>query len=289
MRNIIKILSVLLIAAMAVSLAACGSSETPPSTEPAAQTEPATQKETKTTEAATTKAPETTAAATEETTQAPTEAAVEYLEPAETAEPGHFSDPEAFKLFDSYVGKYSSYETYSDSEVVLGKTLLKEHYTGEFLHTRQYADKSHEAVQDPEKLEAGAVGTIQSNYVNGASFNSIIFVVYNSSDAPAAFEDCVIIGFEDDPTRVFKFSDQIQFITATMTGKVDKNDPREAVNAILGEPYEQDGEISDSSEMVKCCWRDESGEHVLKMTIWGMDGNYQVVSLVYKNFALIGE
>ncbi len=256
-----KIIAAFLIGTMTAALAACGSSgEAQQSSGTAAQTE-----ESK---------------ATEEAVLESSGPAAEYLEPAGSASPGHFSEPEAFIGFDSYQGKYFSEGGFYESNVIFGETTLKDHYSGEIRKTKQYADGSHTAVDNPETLDAGAVGLVETATSNTMGM-AISFVVYNPTDAPAAFEDCLIIGFEETHALSLVFSNGISFIMPSGFGGTSETNTYEEITAALGEPYEEKG-FSETS--TSCCWRDESGKHVLKVDIWESDGHFQTSAVSYKNF-----
>ena len=238
-------------------------------------------------------APESTPSPKPESTPEPEpepEKAPEYLAPAKPADPGHFSDADAFLGFDTYKGTYlyNTKKDFSDNEVTLGVTVLKDHYSGEFSWTQQYADEFHERAQYPEKLDAGAVGFVEPNWFSRAGDNPR-YIVYNPSDAPAAFEECLMIGFENEMAVNLVFSNDIGLMTANAEGNVTDTDPRDAFIAILGEPYEISGETSEDSLDATYYWRDESGKHVFNARFWGRDGHFQTIGVSYKNFAIIGQ
>lgn len=289
MKTLAKTIVALLLAALTMTLVACGSSgEAHQSSGTATQTEESKASEEAEPESETA-ASEETESATEEAVPEPSEAVAEYLEPAGLMNSGNFSDPEAFKGFDSYQGKYfsSNGESY-ESDVIFGETILKDHYSGELSRTKQYADESHNAVDNPETLDAGAVGLVETHAMNTMGMG-VSFVVYNPTDAAAAFEDCLIIGFEETQALSLVFSNGISFVMPSGLGEASETNTYEAITAVLGEPYEEKGLNSQSEKSTSCCWRDESGKHVLKVDIWESNGHFQTTGVSYKNFEFVGE
>lgn len=283
-----KNLVALLMATMTMALVACGSSgEVHQSSGTATKTQESKAAKEAEPESETA-ASEETESATEEAVPKPSEAVAEYLEPAGLMNSGNFSDPEAFKGFDSYQGKYfSKGETY-ESDVIFGETILKDHYSGELSRTKQYADESHNAVDNPETLDAGAVGLVETDTANTMGMG-VSFVVYNPTDAVAAFEDCLIIGFEETQALSLVFSNGISFVMPSGLGGASETNTYEEITAALGEPYEEKGFHGESETSTSCCWRDESGKHVLKVDIWESDGHFQTTAVSYKNFEFVGE
>lgn len=284
-----KNLMALLMATMTMALVACGSSgEVHQSSGTATQTQESKAAEEAEPESETA-ASEETESATEEAVPEPSEAVAEYLEPAGLMNSGNFSDPEAFKGFDSYQGKYfsSNGESY-ESDVIFGETILKDHYSGEIASTKQYADESHNAVDNPQTLDAGAVGLVVTHTANTMGM-VVSFVVYNPTDAAAAFEDCLIIGFEETQALSLVFSNGISFVMPSGLGEGSETNTYEEITAALGEPFEEQGINGQSQMQTSCCWRDESGKHVLKVDISGSNGRFHTTGVSYKNFEFVGE
>ena len=249
---------------MTLSLAGCGSGSASDSSSSsgAAESKPAAAE-----------TPE--AAAVPETVQA------EYLEPAEEGtEPGHFSDPAAFESFNTYSVNARPEDDFTGDEVVLGVTRFGDHFKGEVSKTKQYADADHESVSGPEKLEAGAVGAVTGRI--SYSGRSSDYIVYNPSDEPAEFADCILIGFHEAYGGILTFSNDIFFKTG-IAESIKADNPVDAIVEILGEPYEIDGDVSSEKTSAEYTWRDESGRHLLRLHVWSSEGFTQVPTASYIN------
>ncbi len=251
-----------LAALLAVEMTACGGGQKAESGVPSTETSSMTAEEesadqAKEPEAASeaaqeTEAPETAAettpeAATETVTEATTEAAETEAASEPGPEPGHFSDPSAFEGFQTY--------TCGSREVRFGETYFRD--TGDIPVERvmQFADETHESMKDPDVLEGGAVGRIVTGYYSKTG-GQLSYTVYNPGEDPAAFEDCVIVGVQDEEGMTF--SNGIDYYTVTP----------EALMEILGEPYEIRGKYDENNTQATFIWRDESGDHNLTLSYY---------------------
>ena len=218
--------------------------------------------------------PEKTAEATPESEKTPE--STPTPEPEEQAVPGNYSDPAAFAGFDAYVMNILSGDYIPDGEVRIGETLLREHHTETPAKTRQYANDQHEAAKDPEMLEAGATGYFETRWLTKDGV-PLSFTVYNPGDAPAAFADCVIIGTSNE--------EPVTFSNGVKLGGGHQETLDEII-AILGEPFQITGEEKEDSFNGQYLWRDESGDHILSMTV-RIDGDHLEISMpVYMNYAV---
>ena len=258
-----KVTVTVLAVLLAVGMTACGGGQKAESGVPSTETSSMTAEEesadqAKEPEAASeaaqeTEVPETAAettpeAATETVTEAATEAAAETEAASEPGpEPGHFSDPSAFEGFQTY--------TCGSREVRFGETYFRD--TGDIPVERvmQFADETHEGMKDPDVLEGGAVGRIVTGYYSKTG-GQLSYTVYNPGEDPAAFEDCVIVGVQDEEGMTF--SNGIDYYTVTP----------EALMEILGEPYEIRGKYDENNTQATFIWRDESGDHNLTLSYY---------------------
>ena len=249
MRLLKKVPVAVLAALLACALIACGGQK-PAETEAqtveeseAASEEKAEETEETPEEVTETEAPETEAPETETETETEPETEPE-TESESVPEPGHFSDPSAFEGFKQY--------TCGSVEITFGETCFKDAGNFSIDSVRQFADETHEQLKDPDILEAGAVGRIDTDYWTKTG-GQISYIVYNPGEEAAAFEDCVIIGVQDDEGMTF--SNGINYYDATP----------EAIMEILGEPYEIRGTYNEQRTEARFTWRDESGDHVLRL------------------------
>ncbi len=172
-----------------------------------------------------------------------------------SAEKGPYSNSDAFAGFDTYTGyDRGTKEDINADAVTLGETILKEHYTAECHSPEQLPYGIHEAKTDVETLEAGAVGRITSQYLSMSEM--AYFILYNPADEPAAFEDCIIIGIENENADRITFSNGVEIYTMEYPLKTD---PSEKISEILGDPYEKESSENETSYY----WRDEEGDHIL--------------------------
>lgn len=266
-----KLFATILAVTMAVCLAACGSS--------ASGTDSSAEKE-----AVEESTPETEAAAAEEQAEAGTEqvtetAAVETTETAETVsaeepaqepeeEHGPYSDPAAFAGFDSY--------SVMDRAVTLGVSTFGEMGVTEIERVKQYSNNGHEAKNDPEMLDAGAWGHVVTGYY-AKEGGQLSYMVGNPSDAPAAIEDCILTGCTDEEGIIF--SNGISWNDSTA----------EDIIAILGEPYEIRGTVSEDYTSAMYLWCDESGAHSLAVSVFAENELYHITSMEYTNWGLMEE
>ena len=265
-----RIVSLILVAVMMVGLAACGGTQ--PTSESAVQE---TEAEVL---AAAEEAPEPTETPTPtpEPTPEPSPEPTETPEP--TPEPGPYSDPAAFAGFDRYIpGFVSSYDAFMYDEITIGETVFGD-LSYSIDRAKQFEDDAHEAVNNAETLEPGAIGRIDTNYWTKDG-GQISYNVYNPSDTPAAFEDCVIIGFADE--EVATFSNGIQF---TYGISLYNNSIVEDITAILGEPNNVLGDDSSATYY----WRDENSDHVLMLAIRTDGDSVEVCRLTYTNSSIVG-
>ena len=133
-----------------------------------------------------------------------------------------------------------------------------------------------EAAKDPEMLEAGATGYFETRWLTKDGV-PLSFTVYNPGDAPAAFADCVIIGTSNE--------EPVTFSNGVKLGGGHQETLDEII-AILGEPFQITGEEKEDSFNGQYLWRDESGDHILSMTV-RIDGDHLEISMpVYMNYAV---
>ena len=170
---------------------------------------------------------------------------------------GPYTDPAAFAGFDAY-------ET-SGKQVVFGTTTYGD--VSQYLNVQkasQFADDANESVKDPDSLQPGATGRVITDYY-AKTGGQLSYILYNPSDTDAAFEDCLIVGVQDE--EGMKFSNGIDFWTIT---------PDQLIG-ILGEPYEIKGKYSETSINAQFIWRDESNDHQLTLTYYD-DGQVKDVN-----------
>ncbi|MBQ1530998.1 MAG: hypothetical protein IIZ57_02535 [Solobacterium sp.] len=207
--------------------------------------------------------PSETPAQTPEPTPTPTPI------PTKTPEPeahGPFTDPAAFAGFDTY--------TAGGQQVVLGTTTYGD-VSSQYINIQkvsQLADKTHESVKDPEVFQAGAYGRIITNYY-GKTGGQLAYLLYNPTDEDAAFEECVIVGVQDQEGMVF--SNGIDFWNVT---------PKQLIE-ILGEPYEIKGTVSDKLTDARFIWRDESNDHQLTLSYYDDGQVNDVNGMTYTNLS----
>ncbi len=188
--------------------------------------------------------------------------------PSVTPEPeahGPFTDPAAFAGFDTY--------TVGGRQVVLGTTKYGE--VNQYISvakSSQFADDTHESIKDPEVFQAGAVGRITTNSF-AKTAGQLAYTVYNPTEEDAAFEDCVIIGVQDEEGMVF--SNGVDFWKVTPDQLIE----------ILGEPYEIKGKTTDTMTNAQFIWRDESNDHQLKLTYYDDGQVAEVDGLSYINLS----
>ena len=193
MRLLKKVPVVVLAALLACALIACGGQK-PAETEAQTveETEASSEEKAEETEEVTeTEAPETETEAPETETETETQTETET---ETTPEPGHFSDPEAFEGFKQY--------TCGSREITFGETYFRDAGNFSINSVRQFADETHEKLSDPDILEAGAVGRIDTDYWTKAG-GQISYIVYNPGEEVAAFEDCLIVGVQDEEGMTF--------------------------------------------------------------------------------------
>ena len=260
-----KITALLLTVLLAVSLNACGGSGSAQQNSAATETQEAEEKQ----EEPAAAEEEAEAAATEENVEQDktdeagqeTEAGPASQEPA--AEGGHYSEPEAFAGFGEY--------TCGSREVVFGKTVFKE-ACGDMpiAETVQYKDGIPDTMASPETLEPGTFGLIVTEYFakNGGQ---ITYDIFNPSDAPIPYEDCVIIGVSSEDGMIF--GNGIAYDSATP----------EAIMAILGDPYEINGTYSEEFTNAQFIWKDESGAHRLMLAYRAEGESREVSNLMYRD------
>ena len=161
------------------------------------------------------------------------------------AEAGHYSDPEAFAGFGEYVSGSRS--------IVFGSSVYKE-VCGDLgiASTIQYKDGIPDEMASPNTLEPGTFGEIITKWTNEDQ-SSLCFDIFNPNDEPIPYEDCVIIGVNGEKDIVF--SNGISYENVTP----------EAIIAILGDPYEIQGEYTKEATNAMFIWKDESGDHRLTM------------------------
>ncbi|MCR5005993.1 MAG: hypothetical protein K6A77_08810, partial [Clostridiales bacterium] len=184
---------------------------------------------------------------------------VYLLEPA--ANPGHISDASAFDSFDTCAYPTFNEETYEfvENEVTLGQTLLRDAYTGAAAKTSQDADETHEAKEDPDMLDPGATGLFVADVFSTPIPDALVFYVYNASDAPAAFEDCVVMGI---------YNKNLNFGNGITAEALAEQPVEELIDPILGEPYDVREEVV--NEMITDTiyrWKDENDQHALNIRI----------------------
>ena len=281
-----KIIVSCLVVAMMAGLAACGGSSA--SKQEAAETT-TVQTTAEETTAEETTAEETTAEETtaEETTAEETTAeettAEETTTEAETEAPGPYSDSAAFEGFDAYVRGIvvggDGYNASHENEIRLGETTFRDIPYASIDRTGQSKDDTHESIENPETLEPGAAGKIVSagwTKLGGQT----IYRVFNPTDEPAAFEDCMIVGVQDE--EVVTFSNRI-----SIGGGLSAFEQLEAIKAVLGEPNAVKGEVRDDYIDATFFWRDENDDHLLKLALKA-EGDYsEVRTMAYYNYALM--
>ena len=257
-----KLIHVFLTVLLTVGLIACGSSE---------KNEPSPQAETP---AAETELPEETAIAA-----TPTPIPEKTPEPTEEPEPGHYTDPSAFEGFHAYIeGAVSSYDSFRDREVRIGETKFSE--TGYSVNkARQYAYGGHESVKEAEVLEAGAIGMVSTGGFTKLG-GETAFLVYNPSDEPAAFEDCVILGF--------KFLDGATFSDGTYLteGTQDPSVLEDIINR-LGEPCEIKGTVREGYVSGTYFWRDEDGVHEFTLSVYSEGDMFEINGISYTDYSVL--
>ncbi len=251
-----KDLKILLAGLLAISLGACGSS------------------------GSSTKDDQTADAGKEaETEKLPEETKEETLTPDPSR---NYTDASQFAGFDTCELTYAEYQNsakeFSSGEITLGKTLLREHYTGNTSDVRQLEDDSHEEIRDVETIEPGAVGEVRTTWMT-LTGNTPAFFVYNSGDEPAPYDECVLVGIENDLAYMLTFANGFSY--RQHEGSVMDTDPKEMLVEILGEPYESD--ISDSNS--EYTWRDEKNEHILELSVWSSESVYQIIHFSYRNLS----
>ncbi len=277
MRLLKKVPVAVLAALLACALIACGGQK-PAETEAqtveetkAAREEKAEETEETPEEATETEAPETETEApeTEMVTETETETETQTETETETApEPGHFSDPEAFEGFKQY--------TCGSVEITFGETCFRDAGNYSIDSVRQFADETHEQLKDPDILEAGAVGRIDTDYWTKTG-GQISYIVYNPGEEAAAFEDCLIVGVQDEEGMTF--SNGIYYYDVTP----------EAIMEILGEPYVIRGTYNEERTDATFTWRDESGDHLLRLAYYREGNIKDVNTLYYVDLSVRGE
>ena len=63
----------------------------------------------------------------------------------------------------------------------------------------------------------------------------------------------------------------------------------EEITAILGEPYQIKGRVSDRLTDATYIWRDESGEHEFMVRIYAEGGIYDCNGMSYADYSLLAE
>ena len=276
-----SILTLALITTLVVSTAACGSSagakETAAGTaavsasSEAQETQAAASETEAETETETETETEVEAAAEEENVEeeAASETETETTE-EETEAPGPFSDPAAFEGFNTVL------DYQGNTILTFGETTFGTLDRGLTISSvRQFKDDTHAAYSNPEALEPGAFGLIETTYWTKEG-NPLSYRIYNPTDEPLAFEDCIIIGVMNDDG--INFANGIRFYSSV-----------EDIIAILGEPNDAITNDHGGSESTRYWWCDENNDHVLIVTTYTSGDVTNVVDQTYINRSILAQ
>ena len=257
-----KCITLLLAVFIIAGLAACGGSgdAEPKAAETASQA--AEEELPAAAEISETEAPEPTA--TPKPTPKPTPVPTATPEP--TPEPGPCSDSAAFEGFDTFSYYNSSAESFKDA--TFGVTTFGELNFTAVDYVTEYVPGTNTRTK-VDLIEAGSFGKVVSTWWSKTG-GMLCYIVYNPSDAAATIEDCVLVGTTDNED--ITFSNGLRYYSQP-----------DEITAILGEPNEI---ISESPWSFKYCWRDESGDHELTLTVYEPETVGEIDGMSYINLSI---